>query len=342
MDARGTRLGGRAQLAGTTLGGPALTVVAHAAATASSAGTVEERVRGVLHELRMIVPFRAALLTTVDARNGAGREIVRQDYPDRLVEYMHGGEFQSELVEPFGFDRSGWPFRERDLPIDPMSLRFVAEYLRPDYLEGLLSALVASDGRYLGFLILSCDDPRHPSDAACAAVGHIAPILANLVDPLQSVHWLAANLLEDESAVALLSDGAAAPLRGEVPPDLLDPDSPVRRSAAHMSVQRRPTIAFLSRGSDGGWLGCRLLRCGDGASVLAVRPLETLYELTPRELEVLRHLVEGQSNGEIAASLWVTQRTVRAHVERILDKLEVPNRAGAVAKALTEGLLLAD
>lgn len=100
-------------------------------------------------------------------------------------------------------------------------------------------------------------------------------------------------------------------------------------------------LAFVSPREAGGWFGCRIFRCRDGTAVLAVRDLDRVYELSRRELEVLRHLVEGESNGEIATALWVTERTVRAHVERILEKLEVPNRAGAVARALTEGLLLA-
>jgi DNA-binding CsgD family transcriptional regulator len=328
--------------AGAAIGGQTLAVVARAAAVISSTGTVQERVSEVLQEVRAIVPFRAAMVATVDSTTGGGREIMREDYPDRLAQYMRGEEFQAELVEPFGFDRSGWPFRERDLPIDPMSLRVVAEYLRPDYVEGLLSALVTPQGRYLGFLILSCDDASNPTDAACAAVGHIAPMLANLVDPLHSARWLASTLLEEETAVALLPDGTATVLRGEAPSALLDADSAVRRSAARLVGERRPVITFLSRGADGGWLRCRLFCCRDGTPVLAVRSRDSVYELTPRELEVVRHLVDGQTNGEIAAALWITQRTVRAHVERILEKLDVTNRSGAVAKALTEGLLLAD
>jgi len=330
-----------ASRAGVELGGRTLGVVARAAAVISSADSVEERAWQVLHELRAIVPYRAAMLASIDPLTGTGREILREDYPDRLAHYMHGGEFYNELVEPFGLGRSGWPFRERDLPIDPLTLRVVADYLRPDYVEGLLSALVSADGRYLGFLIMSCEDRDNPSDEACAAVGHIAPMLANLVDPLQSATWLATNLLDEETAVALLPDGTAAALRGNVPPELLDPDSAVRQSAIRLAAEERPMLAFVSPRLNGGWFGCRVFRCRDGAAVLAVRDLDEVYDLTPRELEVLGHLVGAESNGEIAAALWVTERTVRAHVERILEKLEVPNRSGAVAKALKEGLLLA-
>jgi DNA-binding NarL/FixJ family response regulator len=83
------------------------------------------------------------------------------------------------------------------------------------------------------------------------------------------------------------------------------------------------------------------MRCRDDVTLLAVGERGDLYCLTRRELEVLSHLAAGESNAEIARQLWVTTRTVRAHVERILEKLEVSSRSGAVARAMDEGLLLA-
>lgn len=57
------------------------------------------------------------------------------------------------------------------------------------------------------------------------------------------------------------------------------------------------------------------------------RPREP--ELTPRELEVLRLLSEGQSNKEIAATLGISERTARTHVSRILAKLGLSSRTQA-------------
>lgn len=331
------------QLAGQRLGGRPLGVVARAAMAASSAGSSQERAREVMQELRAIVPFRAVMLASVDAATGRGRTVLREEYSDRTAEYLEGVEFHDEVVKPFGFDRCGWPFRERDMPIDPLELRVVSDYLRPDgMVEGLLSALRAPDGRYLGFLILSVDDVRHPSDAACAVVGHIAPLLANVVDPLQSAAWMASMLLEDESAVALLPDGTAVMLRGAPREALLDADSDIRRAAGRLLAEPRGrTAAFVVPRGERGWYCCSVLSCGDGAVVIAARDADDLYELTRRELEVLGHLVAGRSNPEIAKILWITPRTVRAHVEHILAKLEVPSRSAAVARAMDEGLLLA-
>ncbi len=54
--------------------------------------------------------------------------------------------------------------------------------------------------------------------------------------------------------------------------------------------------------------------------------------LTLREKEVLEWLVEGKTDGEIAVILSISERTVNTHVARILNKLEVENRASAVAR----------
>ncbi|MCP6683816.1 response regulator transcription factor [Bacillus nakamurai] len=48
--------------------------------------------------------------------------------------------------------------------------------------------------------------------------------------------------------------------------------------------------------------------------------------LTPRELEVAKHIMEGKSNKSIGAALFLTEGTVKNYVSRILEKLEVTNR----------------
>ena len=60
--------------------------------------------------------------------------------------------------------------------------------------------------------------------------------------------------------------------------------------------------------------------------------------LSRREAEILRHLVRGMSNKEIAATLSLTEGTVKNHMTRILDKLQVPDRTGAALKARGLGL----
>jgi DNA-binding NarL/FixJ family response regulator len=71
------------------------------------------------------------------------------------------------------------------------------------------------------------------------------------------------------------------------------------------------------------------------------RPGTELEQLTPRELEVLTLITQGQSNGEIAETLVVSSATVKTHVAHVLAKLGVRDRAQAVIYAYEAGFATA-
>ena len=62
-------------------------------------------------------------------------------------------------------------------------------------------------------------------------------------------------------------------------------------------------------------------------------------QLTRRELEILRFVAEGHSNGGLAKMLWVTEQTVKFHLSNIYRKLDVANRTEASRWAQLNGLL---
>ena len=64
-----------------------------------------------------------------------------------------------------------------------------------------------------------------------------------------------------------------------------------------------------------------------------------LRELSDREIEVLQFVAEGKSNKEIADILFISEKTVKAHLRTIFRKLEVGDRAQAVAYAMRKGLV---
>jgi len=65
-------------------------------------------------------------------------------------------------------------------------------------------------------------------------------------------------------------------------------------------------------------------------------------ELTSRELEVLKLIVKGMSNREIAATLFITEGTVKIHVNNLLGKLGVSDRTKAATTALQRGIVHLD
>lgn len=259
------------------------------------------------------------MVSAIDPVTRRPRLIINQGYPAPFAAYLNGGEFHAEMIEPFALPLRGWPVRERELPVDPLSLRSIVEYFNPAGLvEGLLGALITADGRYVGFIDISNSDSTHPSDEACAVVGHMAPTLANVVDPLQSARWLVSTLADDCVAVGLLGGGVVAPLRGIPDPELLEPRSPLHQAAARLVHDGPPTAAFLWPTSRGSWYACRTFRCRDQVVVLTTTEIKRPRDLTRRELEVLALLVDGHSNSDIAGRLSVAVRTVKAHVEHIL------------------------
>lgn len=66
---------------------------------------------------------------------------------------------------------------------------------------------------------------------------------------------------------------------------------------------------------------------------------EIIGQLSQRELEVLKLMVEGRSNPEIAAALYLSPNTVKTHVRGIMNKLAVDDRVQAAVVALRAGIV---
>jgi DNA-binding NarL/FixJ family response regulator len=68
-------------------------------------------------------------------------------------------------------------------------------------------------------------------------------------------------------------------------------------------------------------------------------PQQIDYNLTQREKEILKYLVEGNSKKQIAEIIFLSYHTVDSHIRKIYEKLEVHSSSSAVAKALREKII---
>jgi DNA-binding NarL/FixJ family response regulator len=75
------------------------------------------------------------------------------------------------------------------------------------------------------------------------------------------------------------------------------------------------------------------------AAMLVARVAKPTVSLSPREREVLALVAQGQSNPSIAASLFLSEATVKTHLLHVFEKLGVNDRTRAVTKAMELGLL---
>jgi DNA-binding NarL/FixJ family response regulator len=111
-------------------------------------------------------------------------------------------------------------------------------------------------------------------------------------------------------------------------------------------VSRAGAHAVISRAIPAESLGTLVREIADGRIYHAFAPAAdesvsagVAAGLTPRELEILRLVASGASNGRIARELWVTEQTVKFHLSNTYRKLGVDNRTQASHYAHTRGLL---
>ncbi|HNT24516.1 MAG TPA: response regulator transcription factor [Anaerolineales bacterium] len=126
---------------------------------------------------------------------------------------------------------------------------------------------------------------------------------------------------DDEHIFPAIRAGALSYVLKDIDPDELA--DAIRRAYAGEAVLN-PRVA------------ARLVKEMHGATQDNTNPFT---ELTDRELDVLRLIAAGQNNQEIAASLVISEKTVKSHITNILNKLHLADRTQAAVYAWQEGIV---
>ncbi|MEU7583515.1 LuxR C-terminal-related transcriptional regulator [Streptomyces sp. NPDC041068] len=268
----------------------------------------------VLAALGRVVEFDHASLARWDPQSQRHTTLAGS-YPDAATAYIEASLHRDPVFAVLhGPSRGGlWL---TDVPEELLSASpGFRDVLAPLGIEGgVAQCLFAADGRYVGMLNVSTCRSRRVPEPVRAAVTLLTEALAAAIDP-----------------------GAAVPARPHTPPGPGAPPTPPGPgapsavsglAAAAAGPEALPVVSGLPAAAAG----------GPARSSQGRRPDGGPGGLSPRELEVLAELTEGRTNREIAQRLYITPRTVATHIEHILAKLDLPNRAAAAARAVSWGI----
>ncbi len=213
----------------------------------------------------------------------------------------------------------------------------------PFFRAGLRQALSQHDG----LEILECD-PEAGGKTAIAQITASSPDVA-LVDigyptllgldlgkkiarsfPVTKVVMLSANPNEDDDELfEVIKSGAVAYMRSKdcTPARLIET---IRRASygeypINDSVTNRPQVAW------------RVLRQFQDIAAMGMTIEDITTPLTSKEVQILTHIAEGNTNKRIASLLGISEQTIKNHVSAILRKLNANDRAHAVFLALRNG-----
>ncbi|MCA6091360.1 helix-turn-helix transcriptional regulator [Streptomyces sp. SCA3-4] len=297
----------------------------------------------VLTALSAVIDYDHASLSRWDPLRGRHLTLAGS-YPAGATRYI-----ENRLHDDPGFslirhsaDTTRW-WHDVPGPVRRTSTGF-HEVLEPLGVEdGVAQCLFAADGRYVGILNVSTTRARCDQPAVRAVMTLLGECLAAVTDPLlgpRSSGGPARNGDAAGSSCAVLvpqdEDGTPVVMSGEPLPGLTDAGSPLvallRRTAARQGGPATVLVPYRQR-----TLELHLTR-QDAGTVVVCRTVARPSALSPRELEVLAELTQGRTNRQIADRLFLSPRTVATHIEHILAKLGVPNRAAAAGRAVAWGL----
>jgi DNA-binding NarL/FixJ family response regulator len=169
-------------------------------------------------------------------------------------------------------------------------------------------------------VLLDLNTPDMPGPAAAGRIAGAAPDVTLLV--------LTASTQNEDVLGALVAGASGYLLKDDAVEDIV---TGVVRAAVAGETLISPRIAAMVIGR------LRELTPEEAAPLPQPEPIDA--PLSPREIEVLRLIAAGRDNPDIAKELFISQSTVKRHVEAILGKLGVENRVQAAVAAVRRRLV---
>lgn len=312
---------------------------------ATSSVPLLERAQGLADSLDRWLPVEATWLTLCDPQSNVYATVGSTGLERSVLDYLARPSVGQE-IQRTELNQDRPPVSLAELPVDVEELPTWTDCLIPaGFREGLGVPLVEPGGPFLGMLTLFFSSGEPPSAALRARLVRLSPLIARGVSPIRSL-LATARLVQGATAGAvLLQDGSIFPLAGLGGHAVLGADSPVLAIARETLLAGQVYRSFLwpERGGPDaiGHVRMTVLAATDVPAfvlgMVLVTPDANCRRLTPRELQVLGLVVEGFSNQQIARRLAVAPRTVAAHLEHLLHKLEAPTRTLAAVVAEREG-----
>jgi DNA-binding CsgD family transcriptional regulator len=302
-----------------------------------------EEPRAVLADLRRIAAFDAVMLSAWDPLDRAQRPLASTGYSASLLRFLNSSYLSCASYRTAR--ELGQPMRMQDFGPSFYRTPVYRDFLEAaGFREGVTLVLRSPEprGRLTGLLTMSFTETRAADGDVREALELAAPVLGRLVDVCLPPVWMAGMLGGGSQAVLVDGRGASVPLTAPG----LELSVLLRRVTADFLASGQSSLrGFAARCADASWERVHLVRLtpdprADGPRALVMVAHTVLpYELTERELDVLTLVSRGLSNRETGAVLGTSPRTVSTHVEHLLLKTGLANRAALASYAVDNGVL---
>ncbi|RVW08389.1 LuxR family transcriptional regulator [Prescottella agglutinans] len=296
--------------------------------------SAEISVARALFELAEAVPYQYAALSWWDPVAGAHRTSASLGYPSDSIDVVNRCMPLHPLFAQLR--ERGLPMRLFDVPARMRTGPVFESIFVNKFSDGLSQCLHARDGRYIGMLNMSTTGGHRFDELSVATVTLLSDVLAAALDPLARRAPAPPRMGPADSVLVVAADGAVRAMTAGAPTELFRAGTPGGRAAHQVTASDRSgDFVFVGAGPV---LRVRMDPVRSGGTLVVCRPDDPPMGLTAREAEVLALLPTGASNSAIAAHLRIGPATVATHLERILRKIDAPNRTAAAATAARWGL----